>query len=156
MSRAQTVFRTQLDERGEPPDADWLKNGRSDVSGWSRQGSPAGARNERGMAQNQRPQPKPGGPFSTVPLRWWLAFLVVLTVWNLIVGLRQQVRTVVVIPYTVFLTQVRAGNVSEVDVAGNQIRGSFAKPYTAVAPASSPAPSPAPSPGNYTTFETTR
>jgi cell division protease FtsH len=109
------------------------------------------------MAQNQGPGPKPGGPLPKRLLQWWLALIVLLSVWNVIPVLTHQGGAAIVIPYTMFLTQVREGNISQVDIAGNQISGRFAKSYTPVPQSLSPAerPSPAASPGSYTTFTTT-
>ncbi|TAM57535.1 ATP-dependent metallopeptidase FtsH/Yme1/Tma family protein [bacterium] len=56
--------------------------------------------------------------------------------------------------YSTFLAQVSAGNVSRVSLGGEQIRGSFVKPYTAPASPPPARTSPAPAP-SYTSFHTT-
>jgi cell division protease FtsH len=66
------------------------------------------------------------------------------------------------IPYSTFLAQVRAGNVSAVHITGDQISGSFVKPYAEPASeidriqaiSAEPAPTASPPPKS-TTFQTT-
>jgi cell division protease FtsH len=57
---------------------------------------------------------------------WWVVLLALL-VWNAAIFL-QSSKPEVLIPYSAFLEQVRAGNVSEVLIAGPQISGTFARP----------------------------
>jgi cell division protease FtsH len=68
---------------------------------------------------NQRP-PWLGSSF------WWVVLLA-LFVWNAALFL-QPSKPEATIPYSTFLEQVRAGNVSEVLIVGPQISGTFAKP----------------------------
>jgi cell division protease FtsH len=95
---------------------------------------------------------------------WWLVLLALMA-WNL----RSLVPASPVeasIPYSVFLDQVRTGNVAKVQIAGSEISGSFVKPILwpqptaetnsstssqATPPASS---TPAPTPATYAKFTT--
>ena len=107
------------------------------------------------MTGNEGPGQKPGGPQPKRLPTWWFALLVLLLGWNVVAFFALPRAGTVTIPYTAFLTQVRAGNVSQVDIKGEQISGQFAKPYTPP-PQSSPAPQPSPaSSTNYRMFQTT-
>jgi cell division protease FtsH len=89
---------------------------------------------------------------------WWLVVLAVLALnfWLF----RSTSPAAADIPYSTFLAHVRAGNVTEVQIAGDQITGSFARPI--VWPIATPSPpstqtppaTPLP-PVTYTTFHTT-
>jgi cell division protease FtsH len=57
---------------------------------------------------------------------WWLIFAV-LAVWNLFAWWPSQ-NNVVNIPYSTFLAQVRANNVSKVHIVGDDLTGDFVKP----------------------------
>jgi cell division protease FtsH len=121
------------------------------------------------------PQPEPPAP------RWqqivfWVLIPLALMIWN-IVALWPKAHPEVNIPYSAFLSQLRAGNVAKVRIAGDQITGSFVKPIpwpefkpeskeetkspAAAKPTTAPAtqPSSAPSsttlPGTYGEFQTT-
>jgi len=58
---------------------------------------------------------------------WWIIFAALL-VWNLFAWLPVAQSEVARIPYSIFLDQVRAGNVAKVHVTGATISGSFLKP----------------------------
>jgi len=76
----------------------------------------------------ERPRNPPGAqPRSPWGFAWWIA-LAFLIVWNFAIFFppRQNAQTV---PYSIFLAQVRAGNVSAVHITGDQIAGAFARPY---------------------------
>jgi cell division protease FtsH len=88
------------------------------------------------MAQNG-PENKQGGATPKRFLQWWLILIVGLTLWNVIASFSSQNSGAVSISYTAFLSQVHQGNVRQVDIAGNQISGTFVKPYK---------PTPQPSP----------
>ena len=82
------------------------------------------------MAENQN---KPGGngpgPQNWVPQNlwfWWLA-LTALLIWNAI-ALWPRSTPEVDVPYSTFLEQIRADNVSKVHIIGDGITGAFAKP----------------------------
>ena len=85
---------------------------------------------------------------------------VLLLIWNIVMFPRPSVQ--VAIPYSTLLAQVRAGNVSRVHIIGEQITGTFVRPFTppaaAVAPSAVPkvAPSavPATKPSSAPTYQT--
>jgi cell division protease FtsH len=58
---------------------------------------------------------------------WWL-ILIALAIWN-IIALWPATNREVTIPYTTFLGQVRADNVSKVHITGDEITGSFVKEF---------------------------
>src|SRR5208283_331521 len=76
-----------------------------------------------GKQQRESGNRRPPGMGSTF---WWVVFLALL-IWNAALFL-QSPKTEALIPYSGFLEQVRAGNVSEVLIAGPQISGTFVKP----------------------------
>jgi cell division protease FtsH len=91
---------------------------------------------------------------------WWLVMLALIA-WN-IWSFQPPSRPEVSIPYSVFVAQVRAGNVTSVDIAGDEITGKFVKPFpwpqstpgSQPTAAASPQPTPTPAP-TYTAFHTT-
>lgn len=76
----------------------------------------------------------------------WVIFLA-LAVWALS-SLWPQQTTSVALPYSAFVEQVQAGNVSAVTIAGSDITGQFAQPVAWPRP--TPAASPVPPPGDAT------
>ncbi len=58
----------------------------------------------------------------------WAIVLIILIAWN-IIALWPKAHPEVNIPYTTFLAQVRVDNVRSVQIAGDQITGSFVKPF---------------------------
>jgi cell division protease FtsH len=91
---------------------------------------------------------------------WWIV-LIVLLIWNGL-GLLGQGTSKASIPYTTFIQQVKAGNITSVQIQGNQITGGFAEPFmwphpspasTAAAGSSTPG-SPQATPQTYTEFST--
>ncbi len=107
--------------------------------------------------------PKPRGKPQPQPPRlgWWWIILTTLLVWNLFtfVGLRKSEEAP--IPYSTFLAQIAAGNVTRVEIVGDRIRGTFAEPVPWPPPDAEKAPgeeetraAPAPEPRSYTKFRT--
>ena len=98
---------------------------------------------------------------------WWLVLLTLL-VWNAATFLPAP-RPEVHIPYTTLLAQVRAGNVANLRIVGDEISGSFVKPLPWPQPTPDTTPSPASGalapqppgqsaaapPATYTAFTTT-
>ena len=83
--------------------------------------------------QNQQPSPvgPPGEPQQPAPapsrsLMFWWIVLAALLLWNLFVlwG-KSTAEQATEIPYTTFLEQVRAGNVAEISLQGENIKGKF-------------------------------
>jgi cell division protease FtsH len=125
------------------------------------------------MAAGQ-PERKPGtpSPEQQVPrgLWFWWFVLAALLVWN-VLALWPRSNPTAEIPYSTFLTQVRAGNISKVHIVGDAISGTFVKPLvwpepakaaksetppSTKAPGQAPKPEPpAPPPAPYQTFHTT-
>ncbi len=113
---------------------------------------PQGPKKTSGQRQSN---PSPWG------LLWWVLFAVLLA-WNFSLFLAPRTTTPT-IPYSTFVEQVRAGNVSAVHVTGDQITGTYVRAYAE--PASivqranavdQPSPAPTASPGpKSTTFQTT-
>jgi cell division protease FtsH len=92
---------------------------------------------QKGPPQQQMPR---------IALFWWIV-LIALLIWNIITFWPRTHPRVVDIPYTVFLSQVRADNVSKVQISGDKITGSFIKPFlwpqtasTSKNPSASPQP----------------
>jgi cell division protease FtsH len=124
---------------------------------------------------------KPGPPQmkqSSARVFWWLV-MIALLIWN-IMTFWPYGKTKVSIPYTTFLAQVGAGNVTKVHISGSDITGTFATPIewpppkstkpaepmtaqskesgpvTGTKPAEKPVPPPeAPKPAKYSAFQVT-
>jgi cell division protease FtsH len=103
------------------------------------------------------PTSRPSNP--TGGLLIWFLFLGALLAWNLVAHLPNP-HPEVPIPYSSFLTQVRAGNVSRVHVVGDRIAGSFVHPIpspedaertSTTHPQSETTSSPAPTYSRFTT-----
>src|SRR5215208_3058245 len=80
------------------------------------------------QSPNQK-QPDPDGQPQIPPPRispfWWI-LLIALMIWN--VNTYLDVSTPAVeIPYSTFIEQVKAGNISQVTITGNEITGTFVK-----------------------------
>jgi cell division protease FtsH len=117
------------------------------------------------MAQ-QAPQP-PGAskpPNQRTIWTWWFIWIVLLLIWNIFSFPRPAAQAT--IPYSTFLAQIRSGNVTSVHITGDDITGTFRRPFAppSPAPSSGASPSPAPSPGaspkaetpvTYAAFDTT-
>ena len=71
------------------------------------------------------PQPPPPGSNRLSPLSWLV--LLALLAWNLWVFLPRP-GTAIEVPYSAFVAQVSAGNVAQVRIAGDAIRGTFVHP----------------------------
>ena len=72
---------------------------------------------------SHQPNQQPQSPQPRIPWFWWV-LLVGLTIWNVITYFRaapQQAE----IPYSTFIDQVKAGNISTVTITGNEITGTF-------------------------------
>src|SRR5512136_849011 len=97
---------------------------------------------------NQAQQPR-----IRIPSWWWLLMVAIL-IWNVLTFWpnRQQE---VSLPYSAFLDQVRAGNVSSVQITGDQISGQLAQAITWPQPTPGPTPSGAPAAAAYAAFRTT-
>lgn len=85
---------------------------------------------------------------------WWI-ILAGLAVWNIITYLFSGGPAPAEIPYSTFIDQVRADNISSVTITGNVITGSFDEPF--VWPQTTPGPTPAAgapaaTPQSYTEF----
>ena len=102
-------------------------------------------------------------------LLFWVMLPLVLIIWNLLT-LQSQIRPEVKIPYSVFLSQVRSGNVATVRLTGDLITGTFVKPLrwpearpVTATPATESKPETAPNagqsathvPADYSEFHTT-
>jgi cell division protease FtsH len=95
------------------------------------------------MATNPSPAPanrpgQPGGPSRSL---LWLVMLALL-LWNLVTFL-PRARPEVDLPYSAFISQVKAGNVTDVEIRGPAITGTLATPV--LWPPAKEAPSPGPS-----------
>jgi cell division protease FtsH len=77
--------------------------------------------------QSQQPQ-QPRGQQPRMSPFWWIV-LIALMVWNLLTFISSG-PSQANIPYTTFIAQVEAGNVTSVQIQGNQITGDFAQPLT--------------------------
>ena len=74
-----------------------------------------------------RPNEQPQIPQPRIPRFWWI-LLIGLMIWNGITYL-SLASPEVEIPYSTFIDQVKAGNVSTVTITGNEITGGFIKPF---------------------------
>jgi cell division protease FtsH len=91
---------------------------------------------------------------------WWVVSIVILLIWNILTFPRPV--TQVTIAYSTLLAQIRAGNVTSVHVTGDDVSGTFRRPFAPPSPAPSAAATPRPSGGaspapqtTYTDFDTT-
>ena len=111
-------------------------------------------------APQQKPKPEVPQPGSAI--FWWI-ILIGWMVWN-VAHLWPKPVPEISVPYTVFLDQIRAGNVAQVQILGDKITGSFVKPLAWPQKKQTPKPS-APSktpaenvssaaPSSYTEFDT--
>jgi len=117
------------------------------------------------MDSQQQEQPTPSKP--RVSWIWWLV-LIGLTIWN-IWTFWPVSRPEVTLPYSAFLAQVRADNVTRIKISGSEISGTFAKSViwpqptpqstsaasTQPTPTSPVQPSPTATPQPYMAFVTT-
>jgi len=117
------------------------------------------------MAQ---PAPQPPGspkpPNQRTIWTWWVVWIVLLLIWNIFAFPRPTAQAA--IPYSTLLAQIRAGNVTSVHITGDDITGTFRRPFAPPSPAPSSIASPAPAPSGaaspkpqtavtYTDFDTT-
>ena len=109
---------------------------------------------------------KPPSPNDTPPQRprisltWWLIMLALLAwnFWTLVPKGKQEIA----IPYTAFVDQIQAGNVTEVQISGAEISGTFKSGVPATdlvppdqVPSASTTPQTSSTPTLYTSFTTT-
>jgi cell division protease FtsH len=95
---------------------------------------------------NQQKPPKPQVP-QWQQVVFWMVIPLMLIIWNLLT-LWPQAHPEVEVPYSIFLSQVRSGNISAVRIVGDLISGSFVKPFRwPEAKTGSPAPEAKPKPG---------
>jgi cell division protease FtsH len=110
--------------------------------------------------QNRGPNPPNRPNMPRIPGWLWWVVLLALIAWNIFL-FRPTSQPEVTIPYSMFISQVQAGNVSSVTIADSSITGMFIKPVTyppatttaAGTPVASPQPSATP-PATYTEFQT--
>jgi cell division protease FtsH len=76
---------------------------------------------------------------------WWFVTMALLLLWNILAFPRPTAH--LTIPYSTFLAQIRADNVAGVHLTGDDITGTFRRPFTPS--------SPAPAKTAYTDFDTT-
>jgi cell division protease FtsH len=108
------------------------------------------------MADSTQPDNANGGRKTPVP-PWWFLLLTILLIWSTAL-LWPQTTTQAPIAYSVFLEQVRTGNVASVQITGDAISGTFKKPYeppaaTATPPADTALSASSP-PTHYSGFST--
>lgn len=101
------------------------------------------------------PDQTPQIPRPRIPLFWWVV-IIGLLIWNAL-SYFASAPAQLEIPYSTFIDQVRAGNISFVTIAGNEITGNFTHPLTW--PQITPGPTPtnatqSPKPQDYTNFLT--
>lgn len=76
---------------------------------------------------NKRPEPNQGGPPRWLPnIRILLFLLAALMLWNLFTF--RPAAPSLELPYSTFVGEVDSGNVSEVTIVGQQVRGTFVQP----------------------------
>ena len=81
-------------------------------------------------APEQQKLPPPQGPPSRIRWReaiFWVLMPIALLIWNMLM-LWPKVHPEITIPYSIFLTQVRSGNVARIQITGVNITGSLVKP----------------------------
>ena len=86
------------------------------------------ASGQNGSQEPKLRDSKPGAGKQIPPnlMFWWMIFAA-LMVWNMF-SLWPREHKVAEIPYSTFLSQIRAGNVAQVHIAGESISGKFVKP----------------------------
>src|SRR5690349_18170967 len=86
-------------------------------------------------SNQQRQSPQDPAPHQQLPQNiwlWWLIFAALMA-WNLFAWWPSQ-SSIVSIPYSTFLSQVRTNNVSKVHIVGDDITGEFVEPLLWPAP----------------------
>jgi cell division protease FtsH len=84
------------------------------------------------MMESQQPTPQ-----TPRISRWWWLILLAMLVWN-VLSFWPKAQPEISIPYSTFLTQVRAGNVASVRITGDKITGTFVNPISWPSPTASP------------------
>jgi cell division protease FtsH len=111
-------------------------------------------------SQPQKPDPTQDKKPKISPI-WWIIFAA-LMIWNIIAYFPRSTPQAQ-IPYSTFVDQVNAGNVTDVQISGAQITGDFANPITwpVTTPSATVAPTSVlgilqaqPTPSSYTRFTT--
>ena len=106
-------------------------------------------------SSDQKPlnqQPQSPSPNNRLSLFWWVV-LVVLMIWNIVTYFKSAPPQVE-IPYSTFIDQVQAGNVSAVTITGNVIAGNFTKPFAWPPASNTTTGTPAATPQSYNDFST--
>ncbi|MEP7357566.1 MAG: ATP-dependent metallopeptidase FtsH/Yme1/Tma family protein, partial [Anaerolineales bacterium] len=106
-----------------------------------------------------QPPPPSKAPQSKLPHQkwWWWLVMLALLAWN--VWLLWPARaSYVSLPYSAFLDQVRADNVAQVEIAGDQITGQFrnATAWPPVTPGATTSATPPATPAPVTTYSAFR
>jgi cell division protease FtsH len=94
-----------------------------------------GPEQSQSKSNQQRQSPQGPAPRQQLPQNiwlWWLIFAALMA-WNLFAWWPSQ-SSIVSIPYSTFLSQVRTNNVSKVHIVGDDITGEFVKPLLWPAP----------------------
>jgi cell division protease FtsH len=97
--------------------------------------------NPNQFKQNGRQGPGGKRPSPYTMLFWWLVMMG-LVAWNMI-AFWPKTSSQVTLPYTTFLDQVKSDNIAKVHISGDQITGTFVKPFEwpKAAPSTQPAKS---------------
>jgi cell division protease FtsH len=112
--------------------------------------------------QNQRPGKSNIPNMPRIPSWLWLVVLLGLIVWN-VFAMQPSSQPEVTVPYSVFISEVKEGNVSSVKISGSSITGAFVKPVVwppatpaaAATPQATALPQASPTPAeSYTLFQT--
>lgn len=101
------------------------------------------------MDQTQQPKRS----IQRIQWLWWV-LLLALAAWNILLFFPQQPPQVN-LPYTAFLEQVNADNIARVRITGDQITGTFVKPYAPPEQSTAAPSNPPTTPQTYTDFRTT-
>jgi cell division protease FtsH len=107
------------------------------------------------LPNQKQPDQQPQMRTPRISPLWWI-ILIGLMIWNVFILFRSA-PTQVEIPYSIFLDQVQAGNISMVTITGNEITGNFVNSF--IWPQVTPGPTPtggiqAAAPKNYNEFMT--
>jgi cell division protease FtsH len=110
------------------------------------------------MADFTEPPAKANGDRKVTVPPWWFLLIAILLIWSVALSWPQAAPQAP-IAYSVFLEQVRAGNVASVQITGDAMSGTFKKPYEPPAASASATAQPltalpASSPQQYSGFNT--
>src|SRR5262245_66606299 len=115
-------------------------------------GASSGGKRPMGPPARERPPVPPasgkGDPSSpSGPRRsgWiWVGTLVVLLLWNLVLFMDVGAPSAAAVPYSEFISQTKAGNVSSVQLDGQSVSGTFVQPVVWPPASGVPGATPAP------------